>query len=241
LIQGMTFQGVTSQGMTNQGMTLLITGFGPFPGAPRNPTGPLAKTIAARLGRRGFAARAKVLHVSYAEGLPALRRALERKKPRAEPCAVLMLGLASRGRPVRVERYARPAARMLAPDASGARPPRLGAIDGGPLAATASVQPALARLRACGLPARLSASAGRYLCNAAYALALHWAHGQRSRPPVLFIHIPRLKPLPGVTPKRRARGLGPAQVSRLAEALTLIGGDLARQARRAGKRLAYGL
>ena len=34
---------------TTLGINLLITGFGPFPGAPDNPTGPLVRALARRL------------------------------------------------------------------------------------------------------------------------------------------------------------------------------------------------
>jgi pyroglutamyl-peptidase len=48
--------------------TILVTGFGPFPGAPFNPTGPLVERLA-RLRRPALANTKIVLHIfptSYA-------------------------------------------------------------------------------------------------------------------------------------------------------------------------------
>src|SRR5262245_8082270 len=59
--------------------TILITGFGPFPGAPKNPTGPLARTLARRR-RSALADTRRIGHVfrtSYAsieKDLPVLLR-----------------------------------------------------------------------------------------------------------------------------------------------------------------------
>ena len=60
-------------------VTILVTGFGPFPGAPFNPTGPLVERLA-RLRRPGLADMKIVAHVfptSYAavdRDLPKLDR-----------------------------------------------------------------------------------------------------------------------------------------------------------------------
>jgi pyroglutamyl-peptidase len=211
---------------------LLVTGFGPFPGARVNPAGPIAQAVASRASRRGLDARALVLHTSYGVGLPALAQALRTLQPRA----VLMIGLTSRDRQVRVERLARPGATALLCDASGRRLARVGGAAAS-LRATGDANAALARLKRHGLSARMSMSAGRYLCNAAYAEALAWAkalavaHGGLSPAPVLFIHIPRLSPLPGVLPRPRRRTALPKREA-LTTALAAIAIDLAGGPRR---------
>lgn len=208
-------------------MDILVAGFGPFPNVRVNPTTALAKDVARRLAFAGFEAQALVLETSYAGGLPVLSARLAATRPRA----VLMLGLAARARFVRVELFGRGDASRLHPDATGATPgdaPR--SRDALPLRATASPQAALATLLRSGIRARLSASAGRYLCDASYAVALEAARAGDQ--PVIFIHVPWLRPAPGRRPGRRVAAFRPGQ-SALAAALAAIGRTMARAGRRA--------
>lgn len=207
-------------------LDLLVTGFGPFPGAAVNPSGPLARVVAHLARKRGLDAKALVLHTSYGRGLPTLGAALHAQAPQA----VLMLGLASRDRQVRVERLARSGGTALLCDASGRRSATVCGTAAA-LPSTARPAPALAVLRRHGLSARLSMSAGRYLCNAAYAVALDWARQSRRPSPVLFIHIPRLQPRPGLLPLTRLHTALPRRAT-LDRALAAIAMDLARQTRR---------
>lgn len=104
-----------SQG--HSGPTVLVTGFGPFPGAPFNPTGPLVEKLL-RLRRPAFADANLIGHVfrtSYAAvdaELPALLK-------RHRPDVVLMFGLAARTPFLRIETCARNARTVLLPDAEG--------------------------------------------------------------------------------------------------------------------------
>ena len=97
--------------------TLLVTGFGPFPGAPFNPTTPLVKRLA-RLRRPGLADVRIVGHV-----FPTSYAAVERELPaliaRHKPDALLMFGLATRAKRLRIETRARNALALL-PDVKGA-------------------------------------------------------------------------------------------------------------------------
>lgn len=177
----------------------LITGFGPFPHVRVNPTALLAREVARKLRQRAVRAQHMVLETSYASGLPALAAAIEKQRPRA----VLMLGLAGRARWLRVEMLARTSPSPLHVDATG-KLPKSADVDATaksalPLCSTANTQGALATLRANGLRVQLSPSAGRYLCNASYALAL--AHPALRNVPVLFVHVPWLRPSPGTRRK----------------------------------------
>ena len=209
-------------------ISLLVTGFGPFPFVRVNPTTRLARQVAGspRLAFAGIAARALVLETSYGGGLPRLAAELAATRPDA----VLMLGLAGRARAVRAERFARVGSSRLHVDAAGATP-KTGGGGGLPLASTAALEPALACLRRAGLAAALSPSAGRYLCNAGYALALADA-GRRGKnvPPTLFVHVPWLRPEAGTRRKDRTAGFRP-DADRLAAALAQVALGLARQAR----------
>lgn len=167
-------------------MRALVTGFGPFPRMPRNPSAGVARAVAAspRLRLAGLDATAFVLTTAYAALAPELDPLLAQ-----EPDIVLMIGVAGRSEKVRVETRASARRSTLFPDALGELPhrPRAGAKARSGAARRTRVNAgfALRCLRLRGLPARLSRDAGRYLCNAAYFRAL-------SRPgPTLFLHIPK--------------------------------------------------
>lgn len=198
---------------------LLVTGFGPFPRMPRNPSGDAALALAAapRLRLLGIAAHATILTTAYATLPGELDRLLA-----AEPDAVLMLGVAGRARRVRVETRATSGRSTLVPDVSGDRPGQIR-----PMAvqsvrrATADAGFALLQLRAQGMPARLSRDPGRYLCNAAYFRALGGVA------PTLFIHIPK------VPRSRPVREGGPRRVgARWRKTLTAALVDIAIGMRR---------
>src|SRR5262245_41610046 len=97
--------------------TILITGFSRFPGAPFNPSTPLALAVAKRR-RPAFADINRLLHifeVTYA----AVDRELAKLIKQPKPDIVLMFGLAGRTPHVRIETRARNAKSILFPDASG--------------------------------------------------------------------------------------------------------------------------
>ena len=73
--------------------TILVTGFGGFPGSPRNPTERIVVRLqreAARLSRLGVDLRCTVLPVRYAELQPRLQSLAEAHRPDA----ILHLGVA---------------------------------------------------------------------------------------------------------------------------------------------------
>lgn len=208
--------------MTEKRPDILVTGFGPFPHVRVNPTADLARRVAAILARSGFAAQALVLETSYSVGLPTLAAHLERARPRA----VLMLGLAARARFVRVELFARGNASRLHPDVAGRMPGfALKRRSDQPLRTNGGPQEALAALRRNGVRTRLSPSAGRYLCDAGYAVALREADA-----PVLFIHVPPAPAPAGTRPRRPGRARAMSQAT-LAAALASVGRSLARRGR----------
>jgi pyroglutamyl-peptidase len=209
---------------TGQGHTVLVTGFGPFPGVRINPTGRLMELVSRRLARgfSGITAHGGRLTVRYALA----RAELEALLADARPEAVLLLGLASRSRMVRVERHARRLDSPLHPDAGGTGGAAHAPGSDLPLTSTAALGPALAAMQRAGIRARISPSAGRYLCNAVYAAALERAAGR----PVLFVHVPWLRHQPGTVPARRVARWRPAEQA-LVAALTAIAVQMATDAR----------
>jgi pyroglutamyl-peptidase len=170
---------------------VLILGFGPFPGAPRNPSAVLVKRLARRR-RPALAAIIRTTHV-FATAYAAVDCELP-KLLADKPDIVLMFGLAARRRQLCIETQARNARSILFPDVRGYRPAR-GVIALEKPAARRGNAPfarLLAAARASRMPARLSRDAGRYVCNYSYWRALALA-GQGSSPLVQFIHIPRVR------------------------------------------------
>jgi len=102
-------------------MRVLLIGFGPFPGAPFNPSAALVKALARRR-RPAFAEIVCTTHVfatTYA--------AVDHDLPRLfalKPDIILMFGLAGRRRQLCIETRARNAVSVLFPDASGYCPQR---------------------------------------------------------------------------------------------------------------------
>ncbi len=166
--------------------TILVTGFGPFPGAPFNPTGPLVKQLA-RLRRRGVKIVPYVFETSYA----AVDHDLPKLIARHKPDALLMFGLATRARKLRIETRAQNALALL-PDAAG-KTPRHTTIAAGKPAAMALPAPAqilLAAVRKTGVPARRSRDAGHYLCNYLCWRATEAAAKKNGPCLTAFVHVP---------------------------------------------------
>jgi pyroglutamyl-peptidase len=174
-------------------MRILLAGFGPFPGAPFNPSARVA-TALARRRRPALADVERCVHV-----FATVYASVDRDLPKLfaqKPDIVLIFGLAGRRRHLCIETRARNAISILFPDASGYRPPR-GAIAPGKASSLQGKAP-FARLlgaaRPAGMPARLSRDAGRYLCNYAYWRALQRASD--NGPLVQFVHIPPVRSIP---------------------------------------------
>ncbi|MET4385746.1 pyroglutamyl-peptidase [Bradyrhizobium sp. F1.4.3] len=171
-------------------LRILLTGFGPFPGAPYNPTQPLVARLA-RLRRPALDDVEMANHI-----FPVTYAAVDRQLPEVlavhRPDALLMFGLAARTSYLRIETRARNAVTMLWPDAANTRSSKRG------IAANADAMmfgPHTARLlraaRLTGIDARPSRDAGAYLCN---YLSWRAIENAKAGGPKLaaFIHIPLL-------------------------------------------------
>jgi pyroglutamyl-peptidase len=168
----------------------LITGFGPFPGAPFNPTEQLVQRLA-KLRRPAFDGIERTSHifkVSYGDVDHDLPRLLAEQ----QPDVLLMFGLAARTPHVRIETRARNAITMIWPDAKGTRiglgkiaPGQADALTFGP-----HTQRLLRAALQTDVPAKSSRDAGRYLCNYLSWRAIE-AGAASPRPPLTaFIHVP---------------------------------------------------
>ena len=169
---------------------VLLTGFGPFPGVAKNPSGWLAETLAGSASLPDaslpdFDLLAAVLPTEWAT----VATQLPRLHAEFQPDLAIHFGVSVQADGLRIERAAhnRIGTRM---DASGSRPTRQDVVTGSPaqLQTRLPVTTLAARLRGQGINARVSNSCGRYLCNDLYYRSLHWtsAHGGDA----LFVHVP---------------------------------------------------
>jgi pyroglutamyl-peptidase len=171
-------------------LRILLTGFGPFPGAPFNPTEPLVARLL-RLRRPALSDVELTGHI-----FPVTYTAVDRELPgllaKHRPQAVLMFGLATRTPHLRIETRARNAVTTLWPDADHARA-RKGSIAGG--ADAQPFGPHTAKLLraavATGIDARASRDAGSYLCNYLSWRAIE-ACGDSGPRLAAFVHVPLL-------------------------------------------------
>lgn len=166
--------------------TLLVTGFGPWPGVPVNPTEALAAALAvldpAELGAGHVVTKA--LPTEYERSWAMIRRAVRRH----DPAVILHFGLASEADTLRLERFGRRACGPRA-DAAGYVPQSGKVSQGGPeqIATTLPLKRLATALGHAGLPVVLSDDAGGYLCNATLYRSLHRFGARRS---VGFVHVP---------------------------------------------------
>ena len=170
-------------------LRILVTGFGPFPGAPFNPTQPLVARLL-RLRRPALADVELSGHI-----FPVTYRAVDRQLPELlrqhRPDAILMFGLATRTRYLRIETRARNAVTTLWPDADRTRARK------GSIAADADAMmfgPHTARLlraaESTGVDARASRDAGSYLCNYLSWRAIEATFADNCPRLAAFVHVP---------------------------------------------------
>jgi pyroglutamyl-peptidase len=175
----------------NAKLRILITGFGPFPGAPFNPTQPLVARLL-RLQRPALGEVELSGHI-----FPVTYKAVDRDLPdllaQRRPHALLMFGLATRTSFVRIETRARNAVTTLWPDAEHATI-RKGSIAGGADAMMFGPHTAML-LRAAlgtGIDARESRDAGSYLCNYLSWRAIEATCRDGGPRLAAFVHLPLL-------------------------------------------------
>ncbi len=165
---------------------LLITGFAPFGGDKVNPSWQAVSALPDRIGE--WELYKKELPVTFRGAPGALNEAMED----CAPDAVLMIGLAASRGMVTPERQGFNEIVARIPDNEGNQPQNEPVVPGGPdvLYSTLPVEDMTEAIAACGIPARLSDSAGRYVCNTLLYSALFRSEQLDDPIPVAFIHVP---------------------------------------------------
>lgn len=188
-------------------MNLLLTGFEPFGDSDRNPSLEIARELDKRsIG--GAQVTSRILPVSMQRIAAALDQVLDETRPDI----VLSLGLAGNEAMIRIERYGVNLADFPIADNDGARSVDQALIADG-AAAVATTLPNRAifdALLAAGIPARLSNTAGSYLCNALIYLTQAALAKRGSKAPFGFLHLPYL-------PEQVAKLLASPRAGRLPE------------------------
>ena len=166
--------------------TILITGFEPFGGERHNPSQDVVRALE---GRRiaGRTVVGVVLPCVFGRSLVALEKSLRQQRPEL----VLCLGLAAGRTEITPERVAINVSDARIADNAGRRPIDVPVVRGGPAAywSTLPVKAIVAALRARGMPAAVSQSAGTFVCNHVFYGLMH-ALRRRRGVKAGFVHIP---------------------------------------------------
>jgi pyroglutamyl-peptidase len=183
--------------------SVLVTGFETFGGHDENPSALVATALDGReIG--GARVTGRILPVD----LGGLDAALDAALAGQVPDAVLAFGLAGNEAVIRLERVALNVADFGIPDNAGVTHRNAPLEPGGPDArfTRLPLEAILDATLAAGIPARLSETAGLYLCNAAMYRLLGRLD---ARVPCGFVHLP---PLPAQVARRlRAADGRPAE------------------------------
>jgi pyroglutamyl-peptidase len=168
--------------------TILLTGFGPFPGMPANASAELVRIVVRRARRAypGFRFVAAVLPTEWRRA-PRLVAALHK---RLQPVMALHFGVASETRSIRLETRAHNV-RRASLDAADTPPPAATLDVDGPTerAVTIDLAAIADALKFHKRPCTISDDAGGYLCNAVLYQSLASAE-VRGNGLVGFVHIP---------------------------------------------------
>lgn len=168
-------------------MHLLLTGFEPFDGDSINASWEVARQLDGA-PVAGATVVARCLPTAFEAAPAALAEAIESLRPQA----VVALGQATGRAEVSMERVAVNLIDARIPDNRGAQPRDQPVRAEGPAAyfSTLPLKRMLAGLRAAGLPAGLSLSAGAFVCNQVFYELQHRL--RQTGIPSGFIHLPAL-------------------------------------------------
>ncbi|CAN7642584.1 pyroglutamyl-peptidase I [Pseudorhodoferax sp. LjRoot39] len=167
---------------------VLVTGFEPFDNDPINPSWEVARALEG-WDCGGATVRAVQLPCVFGQAAARLDTALAQWQPRL----VVGLGLAGGRTEWQPERVAINCDDARIPDNAGRQPVDTAVVSGGPAAyfSTLPIKAIVQALRAAGLPASVSNTAGTFVCNHVFYALMHRLAGL---PGVRggFVHVPAL-------------------------------------------------
>jgi pyroglutamyl-peptidase len=173
--------------MMTEMKTVLLTGFEPFDGAAINPAWEAVRRLDGWEGA-GFRVKVRQLPCVFGRAAEALCAFVDE----AGPDIAIAVGQAG-GRPeISVERIAINVDDARIADNAGRQPVDVPVVDGGPAAyfTTLPIKAMVAAMRAQGLTAGVSQTAGTFVCNHVFYALMHHVRGQPMK--AGFIHVPFL-------------------------------------------------
>ena len=170
-------------------MKVLITGFEPFGGSEVNSSW----ETAVRVGQRppkGVVVETVQLPVSFKCAGEAIRMTLREKQPNV----LVMLGQRGNGTSIDIERIAINLMDSVNPDNDGCQPQEQAITADGEAAYFSNLPVKVLRdaLLQKSIPARVSNSAGLYVCNSTYYNALNEIYDQGLSTKAVFVHLPKI-------------------------------------------------
>jgi pyroglutamyl-peptidase len=165
---------------------ILVTGFEPFGGHDVNPSGDVLSMLdGAEIS--GYKVVTALLPVEWGT----VKSRLEALIDEVQPAVILSLGLSAGRAEISVEKVAINYT-SESKDNAGVIPVEREIIAGAPdgYFATVPAEDIVEGVKAEGIPAKLSLSAGAYLCNYVFYCAAYLTKQSGGRAPVGFIHIP---------------------------------------------------
>jgi pyroglutamyl-peptidase len=169
--------------------TVLVTGFDPFENEPINPSWEAVRTLDGQ-GLAGADIIARQLPTVFGESIKTLDKLLTSLRPDV----VIAVGQAG-GRPeISIERVANNVDDARIADNAGKQPIDTVIASEGPAAyfSTLPIKAIVRELRAGGIPASVSQTAGTFVCNHVFYGLMHAIARHKLRTRGGFIHIPYL-------------------------------------------------
>lgn len=165
---------------------MLITGFDPFGKYSMNPSWQAVQALPDRVGEYELT-RLLLLNIYGSEFKKIAQAAAE-----LQPDCILMLGMHSSSTKIILDTVAINLRDALIEDNLGHKPWNEPILAGGPAAyfATADMHTLVKKLRREGLPVEIGYSAGAYICNEVFYMALHTY--RQSSIKIGFVHVPLL-------------------------------------------------
>lgn len=166
-------------------MSVLVTGFGTFGGEALNPSGEVAERLDGT-EIAGVSVTGVTLPVAHGRVSGVLATAVDQRRPQL----VLVLGVAPGRNALALERIAVNVCDFPIPDIDGAQPVDVPVVAGGPDGYLSSlpIKKILHTWQHNQIPGYVSNTAGTYLCNQVFYLAVH--HARQRRMAAGLIHLP---------------------------------------------------
>ena len=168
---------------------VLLTGFEPFGSSEINASWETAVRVG-QLPPKGVIVETMQLPVSFKRADEAIRKDLREKQPNV----LVMLGQRGKGTSIDIERIAINLMDSTNPDNDGCQPQEQAIVKGGESAYFCNLPVKALRdaLLQKNIPARVSNSAGLYVCNSTYYNALDEIRGHQLPTKAVFVHLPKI-------------------------------------------------